>query len=208
MRQRKSIVSGRIVEEDQLIRFVLDPEKTVIPDIDANLPGRGTWIEASRTHIDEAVRKKLFNRSFKLSVNVESDLANRVEQRLQARILSLIGLARKSGDLIVGFHNVLASIGKGASGILFEANDGALANRKEVLKKIEQVQQDKFATTPASPNQQIRIVTTVTSSDLGLALGRDNVVHALVTNAGLNRKIAIALRKFEGMRQNKEQEPT
>ena len=38
------IVSGDIMPEHRLIRFVADPDGNIVPDAAAKLPGRGAWV--------------------------------------------------------------------------------------------------------------------------------------------------------------------
>ena len=45
-RQRRDLVSGVVMEEARLIRFVAAPDGTVTPDLGRKLPGRGMWVEA------------------------------------------------------------------------------------------------------------------------------------------------------------------
>ena len=64
-RERRDIVSGEILPDSRLVRFVADPQGRVVPDVAAKLPGRGLWVEASRGAVDKAVEKKLFARAAK-----------------------------------------------------------------------------------------------------------------------------------------------
>jgi len=191
MRHRKSITTGRIADESRLVRFVLDPASTVVPDIGADLPGRGAWVEASRSSIEEAVKKKLFNRAFKQTVVVEPGLADRVEAHLRAKVLSLIGLARKSGDLEVGLHNVLKALAKSNEGLLFAAYDGSLRSRNEVKDQLAR------SAAPGNRADTPHLVEVFSRSELGLALGRDSVVHVFVKNKGLLNRIRKELDRLQ-----------
>ena len=51
-RERRDIVTGEIMPEHRLIRFVAAPDGMVVPDVAAKLPGRGIWVEASRKAIN------------------------------------------------------------------------------------------------------------------------------------------------------------
>jgi len=46
-RERRDIVSGEVLSDNRLLRFVADPDGNVVPDVGAKLPGRGLWVEAS-----------------------------------------------------------------------------------------------------------------------------------------------------------------
>jgi predicted RNA-binding protein YlxR (DUF448 family) len=84
-RERRDIVSGEVMPDSRLLRFVADPEGQVVPDAAAKLPGRGLWVEASRDAVNKAVEKKLFSRAAKAQVTATTDLAARAEKALVAR---------------------------------------------------------------------------------------------------------------------------
>ena len=54
---RKCIVSGKVLEKRDLIRFVIDPNENLIPDLDQTLPGRGYWMQEDREVILSAQKK-------------------------------------------------------------------------------------------------------------------------------------------------------
>ena len=192
MRQRKSIVTGHILADSELIRFVVDPDGAVIPDIDADLPGRGAWVEASRQTIDEAIRKNSFHRAFKQKANVAPDLADRAAARLRIKILDAIGLARKGGDVVFGLHNVEHAIARARGGeLLLEATDGKPEYRAQLAARLsERLGADAAA---------VKTVTVFSAAELGLALGRDNVVHVWMKNQGLTARVLETLNKLHGL---------
>src|SRR3569623_273912 len=109
-RERRDIVSGEILPEHRLLRFVAGPDGVVVPDVAAKLPGRGLWVEASRQAVAKAVEKKLFSRAAKAQVTATADLADRAEKALVTRMLGDLGIARRSGALVLGFDNVLRGL--------------------------------------------------------------------------------------------------
>ncbi len=60
LRQRRDIVSGAVLPESRLVRFVADPDGQVVPDVAAKLPGRGLWVEATRAAVNIAVARSCF----------------------------------------------------------------------------------------------------------------------------------------------------
>ena len=78
-RERRDIVSGTVMPDSRLIRFVADPDGQVVPDVGAKLPGRGLWVESSRDAVNKAVEKKLFSRAAKAQVTAGADLSARAE---------------------------------------------------------------------------------------------------------------------------------
>lgn len=59
-RERRDIVSGTVMPDSRLMRFVADPDGQVVPDAAGKLPGRGLWVASTRAAIKTAVEKRLF----------------------------------------------------------------------------------------------------------------------------------------------------
>jgi predicted RNA-binding protein YlxR (DUF448 family) len=132
-RERRDIVTGEVMDEARLIRFVVAPDGALVPDLARKLPGRGLWVAADRTSVETAARKGLFARSAKRKVNPAPDLADQVAELLRRRLLAGLGLSRKAGDLSLGFEKVLAAVAGGKAAFLIEAADGAADGRRKLL---------------------------------------------------------------------------
>ncbi len=163
--ERKCLATGRIRPKEQLVRFVLDPEGTVVPDIEGRLPGRGMWLSAERDVVHTAVSKGLFSKAARRRVTVPPDLGERIEALLVKRCIELIGLARRAGQAVVGFEKVTSALKAGTRGIILAASDGAEAGRAQIR-----------ALAGGYP-----VVSALRGAELGAAFGRDHAVHALVT---------------------------
>lgn len=175
-RQRRDLVSGEVMAEARLIRFVADPSGQVTPDIARKLPGRGLWVAADRGSVETAARKGGFSRSAKTKLSASADLADEVEQLLVTRLLNGLGLARRGGDLTSGFEKVAAAVASGKAAWLIEANDGADDGRRKMLAQVRK--------SPRPP----RLFGVFNSDELGLALGLDNVIHlAFLAGPGAGR---------------------
>ena len=175
-RERRDIVSGDVMPEERLIRFVADPAGTVVPDLACKLPGRGVWVAADRVSVDTAARKGLFSRSAKTRLVAAPDLADQVDRLLGARVLSGLGLAKRAGQLISGFEKVVAALGAGKAAWLVEASDGAPDGRRKILSAARK--------SPRAP----QLIGTWSASELGLALGGENVIHtAFLAGRGADR---------------------
>ena len=96
-RTRRCIVTGEVLPEDRLIRFVAGPEGVVVPDLARKLPGRGLWVRAARADVELAARKGAFSRAAKAQLKAPPDLADQVESLLKRRLLQALGLARRRG---------------------------------------------------------------------------------------------------------------
>src|ERR1700722_11826370 len=81
-RPRMGAVSREVRPVSELIRFVVGPDGTAVPDVKNKLPGRGLWVTATRQALDEAVKRKVFARGFKRDVRLPPNLAEQTEQAL------------------------------------------------------------------------------------------------------------------------------
>jgi len=152
-RERRDIVTGVVMDETRLIRFVAGPDGQVTPDLGRKLPGRGLWVAADRVSVETAARKGLFARSAKRRLTAAPDLADQVEGLLMRRLLAGLGLARK------------AAIAAGEAAFVVEALDGAADGRRKIL--------GVFHRSPRTP----RLIGLFSSEELGLAMGGENVIH-------------------------------
>jgi predicted RNA-binding protein YlxR (DUF448 family) len=164
-RERRDIVTGEVMDEGRLIRFVPGPDGAVVPDLARKLPGRGLWVAADRASVEAAARKGLFSRAAKAKLSAAPELADQVEMLLKRRVLSALGLARRAGDLTSGFEKVSRAISAGRAAWLIEASDGAPDGRRK-LRALARKH-------PRPPG----LVGVFTASELGLALGLENVIH-------------------------------
>jgi predicted RNA-binding protein YlxR (DUF448 family) len=166
-RARRDIVSGEVMEEARLLRFVLGPDGSVLPDFARKLPGRGMWVEARREAVTTAVKRGAFSRAAKSKVAAPADLADQVEQGLMRRLLHTLGLARRSGDLTLGFEKAASALEGGKAAWMIEAADGAADGRRKLLN---------IARRSPKPS---RLFGVFTAQELSLALGVEPVVHCV-----------------------------
>ena len=90
---------------EELIRFVLAPDGSIVPDLARRLPGRGVWVAATRDTVAAAVRQKAFAKSLKQQVSMPDDLPGLVERLLVKRVGEALSLTNKAGLLVAGFAN-------------------------------------------------------------------------------------------------------
>ncbi|MDO9248894.1 MAG: RNA-binding protein, partial [Phenylobacterium sp.] len=132
-RERRDIVTGEVMAEERLIRFVAGPGGVVVPDLARKLPGRGMWVAADRASVETAARKGLFSRSAKAKLSASPDHADQVDSLLRRRVLDGLGLAKRAGDLISGYEQVAAALNAGRAAWVIEAADGAQDGRRKIL---------------------------------------------------------------------------
>ena len=189
---RRCIATGDTQPPDGMVRFVVGPEGLLCPDLGRELPGRGIWVGCRRNLVDRAVKKRLFARAAKGPVTVPDDMADQVESVMVRRCLDLLGLGKRAGQLTLGFEKVRAILRKDFTAIAITAADGAENGRRKLLSG----DPDRLN---ASGHPDRYVVDLFTVAELSLALGRENVVHAVLRKGGLTDRFlneSRQLRKF------------
>jgi predicted RNA-binding protein YlxR (DUF448 family) len=166
--ERMCLVTRQVRPVDALIRFVLDPDGRVVPDLRRRLPGRGVSVTATAAAVATAERKHLFAKGFRQQVTVEPGLAERVRELLEAALTGALGLARKAGALVTGFGKVEeALLSRRAIALLHDA-DAAEDGRRKLAQAVRRGGNETLPTVILSSGQ------------LDLALGQPHVIHAAV----------------------------
>lgn len=174
----------------QMVRFVLAPDETVVPDIKNNLPGRGAWVRADRDALESLVsRKGGFSRAFKKQVTNPEGIVDQVDRLLLERCQATLGLAKRSGALILGFDQVRGELELRKPGWIIAAGDGAMDGRRKV------------ASLAIAMYDRVRIAAGLNGDELGMALGRDHVVHGLIKTGRFTDEWTRDYRKLYTFRQ-------
>lgn len=181
--ERRCIVTGDVQPKAGLVRFVLGPDGVIYPDLAEKLPGRGIWVTADRAAIEKAAAKGLFSRAAKAPAKTPENLADLVEQGLAHRVIELISLVRKSGRAVVGFEKVKSWLAEGRAKVLLQASDGSERGKGKLW-------------TPEGG----RWFGCLTSSELGLAFGRDHAIHGALAAGGLTPRVIQEAARLAGMR--------
>ena len=182
--ERRCIVSREVGPKGGLIRFVLDPSGVVTPDVTEKLPGRGLWVSAKRAVIEEAAKKNAFSRAAKAKAIVPEGLADLVESLVAKRLVDALSLARKAGLAIGGFDKVKSSLLEGRARALFQASDGS-PDQKRKLRP---------------PPGKDAFYDQLTADELGLAFGREHVIHAVLLAGGMTPSVRMAANRLIGLR--------
>lgn len=188
-RERSCIATRAVLPEHRLVRFVCDPEGAIVPDVAAKLPGRGAWVEATRQRVEEARKKHAFGRALKTDPRVAENLADLTEAALARRCLELLGLARRAGVVAVGATQVEAAIRAAPLRLLIEASDGAEEGREKLMS----LHIGLWGRPPLSAG-------CFTGAELGMALGRDRVIHACLLQERLAAAWAAEIGRLAGFR--------
>jgi len=123
--QRSCLGCRETRDKKELLRFVLAPDRTLVPDLLARLPGRGAYTCLNSACLRAAAQKNQFARSFKGEVRHggADQLIGQVVARLEERIGSYLALANKAGKVVSGSDLVMGLIKKQRAGTVFLATD-------------------------------------------------------------------------------------
>lgn len=175
--ERLCAVSREVKDPDELIRFVADPDGTIVPDLRRRLPGRGVWVTGTASVVRLAVKRRAFGRSLKQDVVTSPALADEVASLLRRDALQALALANKAGAVVTGFGKVEEAAAKGTLVALLHASEAAPDGRRKLGQALRRGLSD---TAPA-----VTVVDVFTEGDLDLALGRAHVIHAaLIAGSG------------------------
>ena len=168
-----------------MVRFVVAPDRHVVPDVAATLPGRGLWVGARRENVDRA--RKLFARHVAGGdAIVDGDLADRVERLLARRVMNLLGLARRARHIAIGREQVRITLHSGRGAVLFAARDGAPDSRARLAA--------------LAGHHDVPSWDVLDACETGSALGRDHVVHAMITDTRIGADIIREAGRLAGFR--------
>ena len=193
--ERTCIVTGTKDAPEAMLRFVLGPDGSVVPDIRRKLPGRGVWTRLSFEAVKRAAAKQAFSRAFRAKAEAPAALAEAVDALLERDALQSLSIANKAGLVVAGAFKVDSAIESDPVAALIQASDGApdgAAKRAQVLAA---------ALGPAA--KAVARVEVFTSRQLDLALGRANVIHAALKQGAASSAF---LARAERLRRYRESE--
>lgn len=181
--ERKCIATGEVQPKYGLIRFVVGPEDTIYPDVTGKLPGRGIYVSADREALEQAVKKMLFSRGAKQQVKIPDDLVDEVERQMSRRVVDLIAMSRKAGSAVAGYEKVKAWLQSEEALVLIQASDGSGRGKSKL-------------STPHYGSY----IGWLTADELGLAFGRQTVIHGALSSGGLTKRVVEEAQRLRGVR--------
>jgi hypothetical protein len=181
---RRCLVTGAVRPKTELLRFVVDPQGQIVPDIAGKLPGRGLWLTAQRAIVAAALSKRVFARAAKAPVVIAEGLEDRVATLLVQRCIDILGLARRSGLAVAGFVRVKEALTAGKAALLVEATDAAADGREKL----------------AALALSLPRVACLDARELGVAFGREQAVHVALGKGRLADLFIAEARRLQGFR--------
>ena len=180
---RKCIASGEVKDKSSLLRFVVTPDNMIVADVLEKLPGKGIWLGCSKDLLEKTLRDGLLARVTKKPITVPETLLDDVEQMLTNRVISLISLARKSGRAVAGYEKVKDWLSKDLATVLVQSQDGSERGKSKL-------------STPRGGT----FIDWLKSSELGLAFGRQTVIHCALASGGITQRVVHDALRLKGLR--------
>jgi predicted RNA-binding protein YlxR (DUF448 family) len=181
---RRCTVTRERLAKEKMIRFVIGPDERVVPDIAARLPGRGIWLSARSDVIQTACTKGAFARAARTSVVVPPDLLSVLQAALVRRVGDHLGLARRAGQAVAGFHKAREWLVGGRAALIVQASDGSADERARFL---------------SGWAERVPVVTPLDGARLGAIFGRDHAVHVAVAAGRLADTLQIEAERLAGL---------
>ena len=188
--ERHCAVTGTVKPTEDMIRFVLAPDGSVVADLKRRLPGRGLWITGTRPALATAIRRKAFHRGFKRPVTVPEDLIATTENQLAQAALDALAMVHKAGLAVTGFSQVDAALaGADPVAAILHAADAAPDGARKINAALQRrMKRDGIA---------IARVDAFTMMQLDLAFGRSNVVHAALLTRSASANFLARAKRYQ-----------
>lgn len=196
--ERRCILSGETVARDSLLRLAISPDGLVLPDPAAKAPGRGAWILPNKAALEAAMSdghfKRALMRAFKggpegSSLSYSEDLPQQIENALKKALTDRLGLELRAGNIVLGSGRIEEQARTARIALLLHANDSSEDGRKR-LDQAWRVGRD------AEGSGERGAVLPLDRTALSVALGRDNVVHLAVSNAGAADRVVKSIARL------------
>ncbi len=179
---RRCLVTRETQPKERMIRFVLGPDRELVPDLAGRLPGRGMWLSAKADVLERALTRGAFSRAARGTVNPPPDLRVRIEDGLKRRLRDLVGFARRGGQAICGRDSVREWMRSGKAGLLVEASDGSPRERARHVGGFG-----------------LPVVAPLPADMLGGIFGRDQAVHVAIAPGRLAEAIEVEAARLAGI---------
>jgi hypothetical protein len=107
-----------------------------------------------------------------------------VETLLVSHLISLISLARKGGSALAGFDKCKSALVSEQAIALIQASDGSEGQKRKLRP----------------PEGKNTYISCLKGDELGLAFGREHVIHAALLRGGLSKRVLLEANRLAGVR--------
>ena len=180
-KERRDIVSGKVMECSEMLRFAITIDDMIIPDFKKQLPGKGVYVACSKSSLSTAIEKNLFAKAIGKKVKLPSDFLKMVENLLRNKGLKAICLAKKAGNLLTGFEKVADALKKDKVAFLLEAKNAGEDGHEKLL----------------SLAKDLKVFMLYEVEELDEALNRVNTVHLAFLKNDIAKMVYNDLEKLD-----------
>ena len=153
----------------------------MLPDFNKKIDGRGFYVSNSKKLLQSLVEKHPFNKILHKKVEYAPNMPEIVESILTKKGLEALNLARKAGDLVLGFEKVKELIIKGRAAFVVEATDAGADGRQKIAEMSANL--EKF--------------TLYDTAVLSSAFDRENTVYLAVKKGKMSDMVRLALKRYQ-----------
>jgi hypothetical protein len=137
---RRSCIACRAVRpKEELLRFVLSPDREIVPDLKGKLPGRGAYTCLAAACLRRALERRQFGRAFReepAPAPVEQVL-ELVRKRLSESVAGNIAMANKAGAIVSGTDAIVAALKGREIALLIIASDCSPDSAERLVRAAE-----------------------------------------------------------------------
>jgi predicted RNA-binding protein YlxR (DUF448 family)/ribosomal protein L30E len=176
-------VTREIGPREKMIRFVVGPERMIVPDLAANLPGRGLWLSARADVLETARAKGAFARAARGPGVMPENLSAVLQAGLARRVVECLGFCRRAGEAAAGFEKARDMVRVGRAALVIQASDGSEDERRRLL----------------SGARSVAVAWPLDAAALGAVFGREQTVHVAVSQGRLAEKLMNEIERLSGI---------
>ncbi len=165
-----------------MLRFVVGPDRQLVADLAARLPGRGLWLSARADVVETARAKGAFARAARGMVSVPAGLGAALRTGLERRIADHLGLARRAGQAVAGFAKAREWVAANRAGLVLQASDGSEDERRRLVS-----------------GAAVMVAWPLDGAALGGVFGRERAVHVAVAGGRLADILTIEIERLSGV---------
>lgn len=183
--QRTCAGCRKSLDQDLLVRYVLSPQDEIVVDYRRKLPGRGAYTCLNRSCLELAVKRNQLSRSLRGGKEPSADkLWRALYDQIRGKVLNLLGMSRKAGQVISGTRQVLSELQAAKEfGLLVRADDLSSA----IAEKVEK----------AASCNNVPCIVLFTKEQLGRLLGKSERGVVMLKNGPLTAAIAKELERLD-----------
>ncbi len=182
-------VTGEILPQARMIRFVISPDRQVVPDLTEKLPGPFLWISADRHILKKAIWRNSFAGTVRENVEIPENLLEIIESGLGKLALQTLSMAKRAGELVSGFTKVDEALRSRHTSVYVVASDSS-ENGREKLERL-------------AHHQEIPVIDEWSSAELSHALGEQNINHVSLKAGGLAKNLVDLVEKLKAVKTEK-----